>query len=104
MVLFIEFRSTLIGMSKPTNEELKTALTAAIDMKEHDNDPYFVAKALLNLQYRMRYYEELMSIADRYANLGQAEHEHTLLLKQIDKIKDVEMYTGKYDLESFGLE
>ncbi len=91
-------------MSKPTDIELKTAIQKAIEMKEHDQDPDFIAKSLLNLQFRMRFYEELAQIADRYMNLGQAENERMLLLRTIEKVKEIELRTAKLDIEDFGLE
>ena len=64
----------------------------------------FVAKSLLNLNYRMRYYEELLKAADRYMNHGQAEPERMKLLRAIEKVKDIEIRTAKEDIEDFGLE
>lgn len=91
-------------MSKPTEIELKTAIIAAETMKEHDKDPFFIAKALLNHHYRLKYYEELLKTADHYMNHGQAEQQHMALLRCIDKIKEVESHIAKQDIESFGLE
>jgi len=91
-------------MSKPTDIELKTALVAAATMKEHDKDPFFIAKALLNHNYRLKYYEDLLKSADRYMNHGQAEHERMKLLKCIEDIKDIESRISNRQSENFGLE
>jgi len=91
-------------MSKPNEIELKTALVAAQTMKEHDKDPFFIAKVLLNHNYRLKYYEELLIAADRYINHGQAEHEHMALLRCIEKVKAADSKTANEDIESFGLE
>ncbi|MCW8934785.1 MAG: hypothetical protein OQK98_08680 [Gammaproteobacteria bacterium] len=91
-------------MSKPTEIELKTALVAAATMKEHDKDPFFIAKALLNHNYRLKHYEDLLKAADRYMNHGQAERERMKLLRCIEQIKDIESRTGNTQNESFGLE
>jgi len=91
-------------MSKPSDIELKTALVAASTMKEHDKDPFFIAKALLNHNYRLKHYEELLKAADRYMNHGQAEHERMKLLKCIEKIKDAESRITRSSNGSFGLE
>ena len=91
-------------MSKPTDIELKTALVAAATMKEHDKDPFFIAKALLNHNYRLKHFEELLKSADRYMNHGQAEHERLKLLKCIEDIKDAESRTSNKHSDSFGLE
>lgn len=91
-------------MSKPTDIELKTSLVAAAAMKEQDQDPFFLAKSLLNHNYRLKYYEELLIAADRYMNHGQAEHERMALLHCIDKVKNAESKTANQDIEDFGLE
>ena len=38
-------------MGKPTQEELNHALEKAADMREHGQDPDFIAKSLLNLNF-----------------------------------------------------
>ena len=92
------------GMSKPTDNELKIALRRAIEMKERDIDEFFLAKALINHHYRIRYLEDVLSIADRYVNHGMAEHEHTQLLRAIEKAKTAEEKTSGNEHEDFGLE
>ena len=91
-------------MSKPTVTELKTAMAAAAAMKEQNNDLAFVAKALLNHNYRLRFYEDLLKNADLYINHGQAEHDHTELLRCIDKIKEIESLAAHESTSDFGLE
>ena len=91
-------------MSKPSKIELDIALQTAVEMKEQDNDPSFLAKSLLNHHYRIRYLEEVLQIADRFMNHGMAEHEHMALLKTIEKAKQAEYKTAGEDHEDFGLE
>jgi len=91
-------------MSKPTDIELKTALIAAATMKEHNKDPFFLGKSLLSQNYRLKYYEELLSAADHYLNHGQAEQQRMKLLKCIEKIKQIESRSANMDIEDFGLE
>ena len=91
-------------MSKPTEIELKTALIAATTMKEHDKDPFFIAKSLLNHNFRLKYYEDLLKASDRYMNHGQAEHERMALLSCIEKIKAMESRLDNEDIKNFGLE
>jgi len=91
-------------MSKPSEAELKRALKHAIEMKEHGDDPDFMAKALLNHNYRLKYLTELLKIADRYMNHGMADHERSLLLRAIDKANDAEARTTGFEREDFGLE
>ncbi|MCW9013847.1 MAG: hypothetical protein OQL06_08695 [Gammaproteobacteria bacterium] len=91
-------------MSKPTDSELKIALQAAAEMKEHNADPHYLAKALLNHNYRIRYLENVLQAADRFMNHGMAEHEHMVLLRAIEKAKDAEHRTAGTEQENFGLE
>lgn len=92
------------NMSKPTDTELKHALQTAIDMKERGIDADFMAKALLNHNYRLKYLTEVLKIADRYLNHGMADHERTLLLSAINKANTAEARTSGYEREDFGLE
>ena len=91
-------------MSKPSNEELETALKMAANMRDKKIDPFFVAKTLLSHNYRMKYLEEIMQAADRYINRGMSEQEKTHLIRTIQKVKDAESFTSQGEAESFGLE
>jgi len=91
-------------MSKPTEEELNTALKMAAHMRDKKIDPFFIAKALLSHNYRIKYLEEILQAADRYINHGMSEHERTHLIHTIEKIKDAESYTSGRERDSFGLE
>jgi len=91
-------------MSKPTDEELDTALKMAAQMRDKKIDPFFVAKTLLSHNYRIKHLEEVLKIADRYINRGMAEQERTQLIRAIEKAKDTESYTAGKERDSFGLE
>lgn len=91
-------------MSKPTDEELDCALKMAIQMREKKMDPFFLAKSLLNHNYRIKHFEEVLKAADRYLNMGMAERQRTALLKAIEKAKDAESHTAQQERETFGLE
>jgi len=91
-------------MSKPTEEELETALEMAAQMRDKKTDPFFIAKALLNHNYRIKYLEEILHAADRYINYGMSEQEHTHLIRAIEKAKDAESFTASRERDSFGLE
>ena len=90
-------------MSKPTEEELQTALKMAAQMRDKNIDPFFIAKALLSHNYRIKYLEEILHAADRYINRGMSEQEKTHLIRTIDKIKDAESFTSGRGRDSFGL-
>lgn len=91
-------------MAKPTEDELDGAIKMAIQMREKKIDPFFVAKTLLNHNYRIKHLEEVFKAADRYLNMGMSERERTHLLRAIDKAKDAEAHTSQEKRESFGLE
>jgi hypothetical protein len=91
-------------MSKPTEEEMALALKMAAQMRDKKIDPFFIAKALLSHNYRIRYLEEVMQAADRYINHGMSEREKTHLTRIIEKAKDAESFTANRQRDSFGLE
>lgn len=91
-------------MSKPTDEELETAIHKAIKMRENGEDPYYLAKSLLSHNYRIRCLEDVLKTADRYLNMGMSDHEHTHLIRAIEKAKDAESYTSQQEQQQFGLE
>ncbi len=90
-------------MSKPTEEELETALKMAKQMRDKNLDPFFIAKTLLNHNYRIKYLEDIMQAAGRYLNHGMAEQERSRLLRAIEKAKDTESYTSGQNRKYFGL-
>ena len=90
-------------MSKPTDEELESALQMAAQMRDKKLDPFFIAKSLLNHNYRLKYLEEVFKATDRYLNHGMSEQERTRLLRLIDKVKDNESNTAGQDRPGFGL-
>ena len=90
-------------MGKPSEEELKTALSEASRMREQGDDPHFVAKTLLNTYYLSKYLEKVLHAAEHYLHSGQAVHEHTQLIKAIDDYRAVEKRTAGEDNENFSL-
>ncbi len=77
-------------MNKPTEIELKTALVAATTMEEHNKDPFYIAKTLLNHDYRLKHFEELLKAADLYINHGHTDREHMALVQCIEKLNEPE--------------
>jgi hypothetical protein len=90
-------------MSKPTEQELHTALEVAKRMREHGEDPQFMAKCLLNQHYRIGYLEEVLLAVERYLRSGMAEDEHRRLLKSVEKARQAEAHTGKQNTNDWGL-
>ena len=91
-------------MSKPTAEELDTALKMAEQMRDKKTDPFYIAKTLLSHNYRIKYLEEILRAADRYINHGMSEQEKTHLIRTIEKAKDAESFTSGRKQDPFGLE
>jgi len=91
-------------MSKPTDKELMIALREAVSMREDAKDPDFIAKSLLNMNYRLHYFENVFKLAERYLNFGQEEHDHQELLKAIEFARNEERrITNEDEPPAFGL-
>lgn len=90
-------------MGKPTEQELEEALGVAGRMRESGKDPHCVAKALLNLHYRIRYLERVQRAAEIYLRSGQGTREHRELLKAIEEAKAADLRSSGADVESTGL-
>jgi hypothetical protein len=90
-------------MGKPTKEEMEQALGAAAAMREQGDDPDHIAKALLNLNYRMKYMERVLYYAEHFLR-GMGPHEHTRLQEAIREAREAERHSTGADSESFGLE
>ena len=84
-------------MGKPTESELEIALAKAAEMRESGQDGQFVAKSLLNLNYRMGFYDELLEKAKLYLHSGEGAHEHSMLLKAIEKVEEASLAPGEED-------
>jgi len=74
-------------MSRPTEAELKAALAEAARMREQDDDPHHIAKALLNCHYMQGILEQVLRAAEEYLRSGLAESEHRRLERAIDKAR-----------------
>ena len=77
-------------MGKPSNEELKQALAKAADMREHGEDPDFLAKSLLNLNYRFSVWQKVIDTTKRYLHSGQGSTEHARLVSAMREAEKIE--------------
>lgn len=91
-------------MGMPSEEEVKAALAEAARMREQGEDPHFVAKTLLNLNYRMKYMERVLEAAELYFRSGMAVIENQRLRKAITEARAASARTASEERESFGLE
>ena len=77
-------------MGKPTSDELKQALTKAADMREHGEDPDFLAKSLLNLNYRFSVWQKVIEATKRYLHSGHGSTEHARLVSAMREAERIE--------------
>ena len=91
-------------MTRPSEEELESALALAAQLCDENNDPDLIAKSLLSEHYRAEYLQEVFSAADRYINHGMAESERTHLLRAIERAREMEAHSTRQNHEDFGLE
>ncbi len=90
-------------MAMPTEEELKTALAEAGRMREQGEDPLFVAKSLLNLNYQNEQLKEVLKIADKFLRTGMNTMDHQKLKKAIEKARNAIERTGAIEGDKFWL-
>lgn len=82
-------------MGTPTPEELKIALTEATRLREQGKDHYFLGKALLNLNFRIGFLEDVLDKADLYLHSGEGAFEHSELVKSIERAREAFMFPGE---------
>lgn len=90
-------------MPRPTEAELKTALAAAARMRETDNDPLFIGKALLHCHHLNGLFEEVLNAAEAYLHSGMAEREHARLEKAIERAREAERRAARQEPPPLGL-
>lgn len=90
-------------MAMPTEEELNTALAEAGRMREQGEDPHFIAKALLNLNYQNEQLRHVLNAAEQYMRSGMAVAEHQKLRKAMENARNAIERTGAIESEHFGL-
>lgn len=93
-------------MGKPTEQELQQAVQAAIRMRESGQDPDYVAKALLNLNYRVQKLEHVLAASKRYLHAGQSvsDHRHLLAALQAAEKANADLERDDDDLPLLGRE
>ena len=77
-------------MGKPTEEQLNQALQKAAEMREQGDDPDFLAKSLLNLNYRFGVWQKVVQATKRYLHSGQASSEHARLVSALREAEQLE--------------
>lgn len=90
-------------MGKPTEEEFAQALAEAKRMREQAEDTHYVARALLNLNYRNESLVRVLHAAEAYLRSGMAETEHTQLIRAIEQARAVDERCGHKEPAALGL-
>jgi hypothetical protein len=90
-------------MAMPTEEELQMALAEAGRMREQGEDPHFIAKALLNLNYQNEQLMHVFQAVELFMRSGMAVAEHQKLRKAMETAHKAIERTGGIENESFGL-
>ncbi len=90
-------------MSRPSEAELKTALAAAARMRETDNDPLFIGKALLHCHHQHSLLEAVLNAAEAYLRSGMAEREHARLEKAVERAREAERRAARQEPPPLGL-
>ena len=90
-------------MGKPSEKELAVALKSAKLMRERDNDPFYLAKALLHCHYRAHFLEEVCACAEAYLHSGLADAEHRRLVQAIERLQREEDRSAAREPPTLGL-
>lgn len=77
-------------MGKPTEEQLKHALAKAAEMREQGEDSDFLAKTLLNLNYRFGVWQKVIDATKRYLHSGHGSTEHARLVSAMREAERIE--------------
>ncbi|MDQ8038086.1 MAG: hypothetical protein REI12_11745 [Pedobacter sp.] len=89
-------------MGKPSQSELQQAIRTAIKMRESDQDPDFVAKTLLNQNYRLQKLERLLETTRRFLHAGQSVTDRRQLLKVLEEAEKAAADPDTQDLPLLG--
>lgn len=90
-------------MSRPSASELAAALQEAERMREQQEDPHFIAKALLNSHHRIRCLERVRDAVRHYLHSGLAPHEHSVLERTLAEAERADRAIGETP-QGFGLD
>lgn len=90
-------------MGMPTEEEMKEALALAARMREAGKDPHHLAKALLNLNYRVQKLEQVLEAVSLFLNTGMGVTEHQRLRRSVEEARKAIHRSSGTEEEKFGL-
>ena len=86
-----------------TDNELSQAIETAALLRESDNDQYFIAKTVLNLNYMVKQLEAVYKATERYLHSGMSLTEHQHLESAIKKYRVTENRASGSDVTTFNI-
>jgi hypothetical protein len=90
-------------MLKATPAEVTEALNFALKQRELGHDSHHVIKVLLDYHERLRYLLPVFTAVEHYLRSGQAENEHTILVKALEQARNMEAHRAHTDSGMLGL-
>ncbi len=72
-------------------------------MREKDNDPFHLGKALLHYHYHIRFLEEVKNCAEAYLHSGLSDAGHRRLLQAIERLHQEEQRSANREDPALGL-
>ena len=88
---------------KPSETELKQAVTESVRMRAAADDPHALAKTVLYLQRRVESLEKVCRTADLYLHFGLPEKEHAELVRALEEAKRIEAEEIRTEPGNLGL-
>ncbi|MEJ2180911.1 MAG: hypothetical protein P8Y28_10855 [Gammaproteobacteria bacterium] len=86
-----------------TDNERSQALETAGMLRETGNDDHYIAKTVLNLNYRVKQLETVYRATERYLHSGMSITEHQNLENAIKKYRTLENRTSGSDVSAFNI-
>jgi len=88
-------------MSRPSKSELEIALNRAAWLREHGEDEYFMGKALLNHNYRIKHLEHVLESVKHYLHSGMSSGQDLMKLqKAIEAAEKADSFKGDIEPDS----
>lgn len=90
-------------MTKPSDNEINTAIQQAEQMRIQNDDAHHVAKVLLHLNNKAKILDKIFHASDAYVNHGGFPQQHAELARALEEIKKLEMTERDSDETDIGL-
>ena len=90
-------------MSRPTETEIAAAMAEAQRLRAAGEDSHGLARVLIYLHHRNAYLSSVRDAVEHYLHSGQAEHEHALLVRALERAAAQQAREDDGDGENLGL-